>query len=355
MRTWFERLSDTVEDATVDLPCFVVGEVAQAHDGSLGMAHAFIDAIADAGADAVKFQTHIASAESTDREPWRVRFSLQDATRRDYWRRMEFQETEWAGLKAHAESRGLQFLSSPFSMEAVDLLERLGVPAWKVASGEVTTGPLLDRMLATRRPILLSTGMSTIAEIDALVARIRRRRAGLAILQCTTAYPCPPERVGLNLIPEFEQRYACPVGLSDHSGTIFPGLAAAALGARIVEVHVTLSREMFGPDVAASVTTSEFATLIQGVRAIERMLQHPVCKDTVAGELSDLRRAFSKAVVARTELRAGTLLTEAHLALKKPAGALPASALPRLIGLRLRRDMAVDEPFEPADLLEIEG
>ena len=113
--------------------CVVIGEVAQSHDGSLGLAHAFIDAIADAGADAVKFQTHIASAESTPAEPWRVKFSPQDATRYDYWKRMEFTPEGWAGLAAHAADRGLIFLSSPFSDEAVELLERIGMPAWKIA------------------------------------------------------------------------------------------------------------------------------------------------------------------------------------------------------------------------------
>src|SRR4029077_2662993 len=116
--------------------CLIIGEVAQSHDGSLGMAHAFIDAIANAGADAVKFQTHIASAESTLTEPWRVKFSRQDATRYDYWKRMEFTKEQWSGLKLHAEERGLLFLSSPFSLEAVELLEEIGIKAWKVASGE---------------------------------------------------------------------------------------------------------------------------------------------------------------------------------------------------------------------------
>ena len=127
--------------------CLVIAEVAQAHDGSLGMAHAFIDAAARAGADAVKFQTHIAAAESTPGEPWRVQFSFQDKTRYDYWKRMEFTEEGWRGLKAHADERGLLFLSSPFSSEAVALLRRVGVAAWKVASGEVGNTPMFAQML----------------------------------------------------------------------------------------------------------------------------------------------------------------------------------------------------------------
>ena len=230
-------------------PCLIIGEVAQAHDGSLGMAHAFIDAIANAGADAVKFQTHMAAEESTGSETWRINFSRQDATRYDYWKRMEFTEEQWHGLKKHADNRGLKFLSSPFSVEAVELLLRVGVPAWKVASGEVSDAQMFERLVSTGLPILLSTGMSPLSEIDAAVERVKARRVPLTVLQCTSAYPCPPEKVGLNLIPFFRDRYGCDVGLSDHSGTIYPGLAAATLNIQVLEVHVTLSREMFGPDV----------------------------------------------------------------------------------------------------------
>lgn len=203
--------------------CVVIGEVAQAHEGSLGMAHSFIDAIASAGADAVKFQTHIAAAESTLAEPWRVKFSRQDDTRRDYWRRMEFSEAQWRDLKAHADDRGLLFLSSPFSLEAVELLIRVGVPAWKIASGEIANAAMLTRLLESRLPLLVSTGMSPLAEIDAVVARIQSHGVPFAVLQCTTAYPCPAERVGLNMLAVFRERYACAIGLSDHSGRSIPG------------------------------------------------------------------------------------------------------------------------------------
>src|SRR5687768_16079635 len=171
--------------------CLIIGEVAQAHDGSLGMAHAFIDAIAAAGADAVKFQTHIAAAESTPGEPWRVKFSPQDETRYAYWKRMEFTEEQWHGLKQHAAEKGLLFLSSPFSVEAVDLLTRVGVAGWKVASGEVATTPMFEQMARSGLPFLLSTGMSSLGEIDDAVRRVYAYGVPLAVMQCTTAYPCP--------------------------------------------------------------------------------------------------------------------------------------------------------------------
>lgn len=324
--------------------CLVIGEVAQAHDGSLGMAHAFIDAIAAAGADAVKFQTHIAAAESTPAEPWRVRFSPQDERRYDYWKRMEFTEEQWAGLKAHAEERGLLFLSSPFSVEAAEMLERLGMKAWKIASGEVSNPVLLDFVIGTKKPVLISTGMSPLEEIDAAVARI----TDPVVMQCTTAYPCPPEKLGLNLIPFFRERYGCAVGLSDHSGTIYPGLAAVTLGAEVLEVHVTLSREAFGVDVPASLTTTELRQLVEGVRFLERAL--PVDKDAMAAEMEPLRRMFTKSVVARFDLPEGTVLAPEHLAVKKPGGGIPASRMAELIGGRLRRAVKADEPLREEDL-----
>jgi N-acetylneuraminate synthase len=333
--------------------CLIIGEVAQTHDGSLGLAHAFVDAIAGAGADAVKFQTHIAAAESTPGEPWRVKFSRQDASRYDYWKRMEFTEEQWLGLKLHAEERGLLFLSSPFSTEAIELLERIGMKAWKVASGEVSNHPALERMAHGGKPMILSSGMSSIPELEAAVGVVRKAGAPLAVLQCTSAYPCGPEKVGLNLIPFYRERFECASGLSDHSGTIYPGLAAATLGASVVEVHVTLSRAMFGPDVPSSITLPELRQLVEGIRFIDRMLANPVDKDALAGELQPLRDLFTKSVVAKTNLKAGTILAAEHLTTKKPGLGIPAAMLPNLFGQRLRRSLKTDELLAAADLERI--
>ena len=330
--------------------CLVIGEVAMSHDGSLGLAHAFIDAIADAGADAVKFQTHIASAESTPAEPFRVKFSRQDASRYDYWKRMEFSENQWRGLATHCDERNLLFISSPFSFEAIDLLQRVGQALWKVASGEVSNVPLLDRVLDTGKPVLLSTGMSSLAETDAAVARVKARGSDVGVLQCTTAYPCPPERVGLNLIPVYRERYGCWVGLSDHSGTIYPGLAGVAMGLDIVEVHVALSREMFGPDVIASITTAELRQLVDGIRFIERMRANPLDKDASARETDSLRRLFTRSVVARRALARGSVLGPDDLALKKPGTGLPPDRLPDLVGKRLARAVAEDQLLAADDV-----
>ena len=330
--------------------CTIVGEVAQAHDGSLGAAHAYIDAIAAAGADAVKFQTHIAAAESTAAEPWRKRFSPQDDTRLDYWRRMEFTEPQWEGLRRHAEEKGLLFLSSPFSMEAFELLRRVGVAGWKIASGEITNVELIDAAATTGQPVLLSTGMSGLTEVDEAVARIRRTAAPLAVLQCTTMYPTPPEAIGIGALSVFRERYGCAVGLSDHSATIYPAIAAAMLGAEVVEVHVALSRDGFGPDVMASVTPVELRQLVEGVRFVERMRAAPVDRTEPLAVAAPLREIFMKSIVASRDLPAGTLLRREDLALKKPGTGLPAAKLGDIVGRRLARPLARDTLLAPADI-----
>lgn len=335
-----------LHDPGPDRSCTIVGEVAQAHDGSLGTAHAYIDAIADAGADAVKFQTHIADAESTPGEPWRVRFSPQDESRYDYWRRMEFSEPQWIGLREHAAKRGLLFLSSPFSLQAIELLDRVGVAGWKVASGEVADPAALDAMAKTGLPILMSTGMSPLDEIDAIVESLRGRCGPLALMQCASMYPTPPEAIGLNVLSQFRERYSCAVGLSDHSATIFPGLAAATLGIELLEVHVVLSRDSFGPDVAASLLPGELAQLVRGVRFIEAMKASPLDKTTVPADIAPMRDLFMKSVYARRELAAGARLTRDDLAVKKPGGGIPARELESLVGRVLCRPLHRDEKLD---------
>jgi N,N'-diacetyllegionaminate synthase len=331
--------------------CSIIAEVAQAHDGSLGLAHAFVDAAATAGVDAIKFQTHIAAEESTALEPWRVKFSKQDETRFDYWKRMEFSPAQWAGLKAHAEDKGLMFLSSAFSHRAVDLLRGLGMAAWKVASGELTNLPLIQHMASDGKPVMLSTGMSHFAEIDAAVAVVRKAKAPLAIFQCTTQYPSPPEAIGLNILDELRARHNCAVGLSDHSGTIYPALAAvAAHRAQLIEVHLTLSRDMFGPDVVASVTPAELKQLVDGVRFMERMQQAPLSKQDVDPAAASMRAIFFKSIVPLADLAAGQKLTREHLGLKKPGTGIPAAQMEQVIGKTLARAVKKDVPLQMDDL-----
>lgn len=318
---------------------FLVAEIAQAHDGSLGLAHSFIDAAAAVGADAVKFQTHIAVAESTLDEPFRVKFSGQDATRYDYWRRMEFTAEQWQELAVHARNKDLVFLSSAFSVEAVTLLTALGMPAWKVASGELGSGAILDAMLETGAPFIVSTGMSPWPEIDATIARIRHAGRACAVLQCTSRYPTPLDAVGLNVMDEMRRRYDIPVGLSDHSGAPYAAMAAIARGADVIELHLTLDRGMFGPDVSSSLTLSEFRLVSDFRDALQRMDANPVDKDLAAEGLASMRALFGRSLAPRRALAAGTVLTAEMITAKKPASGIPEREISRLLGRRLRRDV----------------
>jgi N-acetylneuraminate synthase len=332
-------------------PCLIVAEIAQAHDGSLGAAHAYIDAVASAGAHAVKFQTHIAAAESTTAERFRVSFSRQDATRYAYWKRIEFTPEQWAGLERHATERGLLFLSSAFSEEALDLLERIGVPAWKVGSGEIASRYLIQQMARTGKPVLLSSGVASVADLDRAVEWVREGGAPVAVFQCTSLYPCPPEKWGLGLIDQMKQRYECPVGYSDHSGAVFAGLAAATVGAHLLEVHVVFSRECFGPDVPASVTIGELRQLVTGVGEIARARVSAVQKDAMAVELAEVRRLFGKSIVARRALPAGHCLCASDIAFKKPGTGIPAARSEEVVGRALKRPVAPDDLLQEDDLV----
>lgn len=348
-------MSQTLRDIT-DLwrnpaaPSFIIAEIAQAHDGSLGTAHAYIDAVAKTGADAVKFQTHIAAEESSELDTWRVKFSKQDATRYDYWKRMEFTAPQWAELKQHAEEKGLVFLSSPFSLAAIRLLEGLGMAAWKVASGEVTNRLFLDAMIATGKPVLVSSGMSYLEEMDATVALLKAAKSPVAVFQCTTAYPCPPEKIGLNQVTELAARYGCPIGLSDHSGTPYPSLAAVALGAKLIEVHVTFSKEMFGPDVTASLTTQEFAQMVEGIRFTEKMIASPLVKDASAETMEPLRKMFGQSLVAAADLAAGMVLTKENLSCRKPGHGISATDVESVLGKKLKHAVKAAQFLSVGDL-----
>ena len=331
-------------------PTYIVAEIAQAHDGSLGTAHALVDALADAGVDAVKFQTHIALEESTLDEPFRVRFSRQDDTRYAYWKRMEFTDGQWAGLARHAREKGLAFLSSPFSEKAVRLLRDIGVPAWKLGSGEVRSDSLIEAIPRDGRPILLSTGMSDWREIEEGVNRLRERGYPVVVLQCTSMYPTPLDKVGLNVIDDLRDRFDCPVGLSDHSGTVFPALAGMAGGIDLLEVHVTFHRRMFGPDVPASLTLEEMGFLVQARDAFHTMRRHPVDKDRLARELETTKSMFSKSLAPRYGIPAGTVIERDMLTFKKPGSGIPPRDLEHVVGMRCARDVGPERLLQWEDL-----
>ncbi|WP_029035396.1 N-acetylneuraminate synthase family protein [Salinimicrobium terrae] len=316
---------------------FIIAEVGQAHEGSLGMAFSYIDALSEAGVNAAKFQVHIAEAESSIHEPFRVKFSLQDATRFDYWKRMEFTREEWQMLKERCDKKGVEFLASPFSNAAVDLLEKVGVKRYKIGSGEVNNFLLLEKIAQTGKPVILSSGMSSFEDLDEAVTFLKQRKVNYSILQCTTAYPTSPENYGLNVIEELKTRYGVPIGYSDHSARIETCIAAAALEAEILEFHAIFDRSSFGPDASSSLEINEIKQLVQAVRNIQTSFGHPVNKNDNSG-FSDLKNIFEKSLALNKDLPRGHILKFEDLESKKPRGhGIDAKDFGKVIGQELAR------------------
>ncbi len=344
-----------MEKNTLESPkmnVFLIAEIGQAHDGSLGLAHAYIDAAAETGVDAVKFQTHIAEAESSVYEPFRVKFSYADATRYDYWKRMEFTPEQWAGLKQHCEEKGVAFIASPFSCAAVDLLESIGIQRYKIGSGEISNLLMLKKIAQTGKPIILSSGMSSLTELDETLAFLKPFGNELSLLQCTTAYPTLPAQWGLNVIPVLRERYGLPVGFSDHSGDIFACLAAAVLGASILEFHIVFDKKMFGPDAPSSLTPTQVKMLVQGVRQIQSSLSQPIDKqDNTA--FQPLKNIFEKSLAVNKDLPAGHVIAVEDLEAKKPKGyGIPASQFLDVVGKNLTRPLDRYDFLQEEDLQE---
>lgn len=319
----------------------IIAEIAQAHDGSVGILHSYIDALAATGVDAIKFQTHIAEAESSEFETFRVPFSYVDKTRFDYWKRMELTVEQWIGIKDHCHKVGVQFISSPFSCQAVDVLEKAGVDRYKVGSGEVNNHLLLHKIISTGKPAILSSGMSTLEELDVAIKLFTDAKADISLLQCTTAYPTQPAEWGLDIIKTFQTRYNIPVGFSDHSGNIAACMAASALGAQILEFHAVFDKRMFGPDAAASLTIDEISQLVKGVKQILLALQHANSKDQLSESKGELKKMFGKSLCVNKDLPKDYTISFKDLDAKKPAGhGIDPVLFKHIIGKKLNHDLS---------------
>ena len=329
----------------------IIAEIGQAHEGSLGIAHSYIDLLADSGVNVVKFQTHIAEAESSEFENFRVNFSYEDATRQDYWKRMEFSLEQWKGLKEHCERKGLEFMSSPFSIAAVDLLEELGVKRYKIGSGEVNNFLLLDRIAKTGKPIIVSSGMSSFEELDETVNFLKSYGNPISIMQCTTSYPTQAEQWGLNVLNELKSRYNVPIGFSDHSGDIFAGLSAVILGAEFLEFHVVFDKRLFGPDSKSSLTFDQINRLTNGIEQIRRALSSPINKNDIS-MYSELKGIFEKSLAINKDLPANHILCLEDLESKKPNDkGIKANLYSEVIGRKLNKSLKKWDFLTQNDLL----
>jgi len=333
-------------------PTFVVAEAGVNHDGDLDVARRLVDAAADAGADAVKFQTFRADA-LVSREAPKAAYQREttgiDESQRDMLRHLELGPEAHADLGEHARRRGLLFFSAPFDEASVDLLEAMGVALLKVPSGEITNLPLLRHMARKGRPMLVSTGMSTLDEVQRAIETIRAEGCSLlALLHCVSAYPAPAAETNLRAMDTLRDRFGCPVGLSDHSLGIEVAIAAVARGAAIVEKHLTLDTNLPGPDHRASLDPNEFTAMVRAIRAVESALgdgdKRPMpCE-------ADTRRVARRSLVAAVPISTGEVLTQERIAVKRPGTGISPADLERVLGRRARRDVAADELLRWDDL-----
>ena len=329
-------------------PIFVVAEAGVNHNGDLALARGLVDAAVEAGADAVKFQTFRTQtlvSRAAPKAAYQRETTGAGEGQGEMLRRLELGAEEHTLLFAHCAKRGILFFSAPFDQGSADLLESLGVALYKIPSGEITNLPLLRHVAAKRRPIILSTGMSTLDEVEQAVTAIRGAGApGLALLHCLSAYPAPAAEVNLRAMDTLRECFGCPVGFSDHTLGIEIALAAAARGAVIIEKHLTLDKGLPGPDHRASLDPGEFAGLVRSVRSVESALGDGR-KRPMPSEM-DTSAVARKSLVAARAIKAGEILSEAAVAIKRPGTGISPAELPRALGRRVRRDLASDEVIE---------
>ena len=332
--------------------CFIIAEIGLSHEGSMGLAISMIDKAIKCGVNAIKFQTHFADHESSKWEKFRTTGNIQDKTRYDYWTRTSFSEDNWSYLKKYCDEKSIMFLSTPFSVYAAEILEKLNIAAWKISSGDITNYPLLDFVASTKKPIFLSTGMSNYSEISEVVNYLKEANRNIVVFQCTNSYPCPPEEIGLSEIIKLKELLGVNIGFSDHSGKVGTGISAFTLGASALEVHVTWDKEYYGPDVSSSLTFKELAILVDSIRYLENSFASNKNKDDLILTHNEIRSLFMKGIYFKKDIKKGELINSDHLSFKKPLTEIPASKYKDLIGKRLSKNVIKDEPVKIDDFYE---
>jgi N-acetylneuraminate synthase/N,N'-diacetyllegionaminate synthase len=332
-------------------PCFLVAEIGINHNGSLELAHQLIDAAADAGADAVKFQNYRTEDFVTDQtlthEYWNEGKSIIES-QYEMFKRYELTDAALAEFAQHCCRRNILFFSTPTSKTGIDLLVRLGVTLLKNGSDYLVHLPLIRAMARTGLPTLLSTGMATLSEIDDAVRAYREADGqGLVLLHCTSSYPTPADDVHLRKIPALMAAFGCPIGFSDHTAGVVAALGAVTMGACCVEKHFTLDRDLPGPDHWFSSDPAEFKALVDSVRTLERNLGCSTIGPTPSEALG--RRDYRLSCLLARDLPAGHELTEADVTFKRPATGLPPRSLDWIVGRQLARDLPAGRILQPGD------
>lgn len=326
-------------------PIFIVAEAGVNHNGDVGLGKKLIDVAKDAEADAVKFQAFKAEnvvSKYAEKARYQKEATGPNKSQYDMIRRLELKDEEFRELYNYAKKNDIIFLSSAFDKESVDLLDNLGVLAFKVASGEITNFPLLRYIAEKKEPIILSTGMSTIGEIEEALKVIREKGVeDIVLLHCVTSYPAKIEDINLRVIETLRHRFKLPVGFSDHTLGITTPIAAAALGAVLVEKHFTLDKTLPGPDHRASLEPDELKDMTRAIRDVEKALGDGIKKSTKDEER--IKKLVRRSIVAKMEIPKGTVITEDMLDLKRPGVGIEPKYLNEIIGKKAKKNLKPDE------------
>lgn len=326
-------------------PCYVIAEAGANHNRDLEIARKLIDVAADAGADAIKFQTYSGERLYSKRTPrFRYLHEITDKPPVELLEEISLPRSWQPTLAEHARIRGIDFFSSPFDHEAVAELHALDVPAMKIASFEIVDLQLIRAAAATGRSLLISTGMATLGEIeDAVLAAESAGGKDIGLMQCTSLYPAPAAAANLNAMATMRQAFARPVGLSDHTTGISVPVAAAALGAAFIEKHVTLDRTMTGPDHPFALEPGELAAMVAGIREAQSALGHGRKTGPNAEESIEMHRLGRRSLIVARHLPAGTVLEEEMLTVKRPGFGIPPKYRDIVLGRALRVDAQEDD------------
>jgi N-acetylneuraminate synthase len=316
----------------------IIAEIAQSHLGSLKKIKKIIDKVAKTKVDYIKFQTHIADAESTLDEPFRVKIG-KFKNRIEYWRKMEFSKKEWGEIKKYCIKKKIKFLSSPFSEEAVDLLESIKTPAWKIGSGEFFSKSLIRKIAKTKKIVFISTGLATLKDISKMVTWLRKMRCDFVMMQCTSLYPCPIDKVGINNLNLFKKKFKCKVGLSDHSGSIYPSIYAMVEDAEIIEVHVATEKNANNPDLTASISLEQLNELVSARDNIFNLKKNIINKKYISPKLKKIKKIFTKSCALKTNKKKGYKIKAEDITFKKPGFGLNESYFSKIVGKTLLRDV----------------
>ncbi len=326
-------------------PCFIIAEAGVNHNGDIKLARKLIDVAKEAGADAVKFQTFKVE-ELVTREAEKAWYQKETTDAQesqfDMLKKLELTESDFEELYSYAQNEGIIFLSSPFDKRSVDLLDELGVPAFKIPSGEITNFPLLKHIARKKKPVILSTGMSTPGEIEEALEVLRVDKAEeIVLLHCISSYPAKIEDINLRAMETLKQAFQLPVGLSDHSlGTTMP-IAAVALGAGVIEKHFTLDKNLPGPDHRASLEPEELKQMVKAIRDVEKALGSGVKRPTAEEE--ENRKVARRSIVAKVDIPKGVIITGEMLDIKRPGTGIEPKYLGEIMGRAAEVTIKKDE------------